>query len=60
MKGYLVSYTETNVYSIIVQAESEQDAEIVAERRWEACEDDFTKVERNNSFFQSEGEVENG
>jgi len=57
MKGYLVSYTETNVYSIVVQAESEQDAEIEAERRWEASEDDFDNVERTNSFFQVEGEV---
>ena len=57
MPKYLVSYTETNAYSIIVQAESEQDAEMVADRRWDACEDDFTKVERTNSFFQCEGEV---
>lgn len=58
MKNYLVSYTETIVYSIVVQAESDQDAEVVAERRWEASEDDFDNVERTNSFFHSEGEVE--
>lgn len=57
MPKYLVSHTETNIYSIEVEADSEQEAEEVAEWTWENSEDLFRHSDTTDSFFQVGGEV---
>ena len=57
MPKYLISYTETNVYSIVVEADNEQEAEEVAEWTWENSQDLFRHNDTSDSFFQVEGEV---
>ena len=57
MVKYLISYTETNVYSIVVEASDEEAAETKASSIWDKEPDLFDRVETSDSFFQVEGEV---
>ena len=57
MTKYLVSYTETNIYSIGVEADNEQEAKEVAEWTWENSEGLFRHIEMTDSFFQVGGKV---
>lgn len=57
MPKYLVSYTETNIYSIEMEADSEKEAEAKAiEEVQDSGTDNFRHIDQEN-FFQVEGEV---
>lgn len=56
MTKYLVSYSETNLYSVIVEADSREEAENKAEQEVMKGLGNLTYVQ-SDSFFQCEGEV---
>jgi len=57
MTNYLVSYTETNVYSMVVEADSDEHAEqLVREEILTNDTASFRLVDRE-SFIQSEGKA---
>lgn len=57
MPKYLVSYTETQFYSIEAEADSRDEAEDKAKEIWNIDPSLFKYGEITDSFFQCEGEV---